>query len=368
MKRKATVIHKRLAECLGFACLIGLSAAARAEVVFEESFDSQPDFTSSMALNLDGWAHHNNSSVEWAPGTGHPDKHDAFEVLASNADKARGGQGKSYVAWRESYDPGWNRYNTDGVLMTVLPDYHETLYISFYVRLGPDWTSAGSSKFFRVYSWDQDSGTPFNFFSDGSAGPIFGWNYAYSDYGVRNFLSFRGGPHGENYQFTADDIAGAPRDPGGLGDMSLNFTGNTVGMAQDGGTPRIIDQVNGGYISDDMNQTVTTEQIFGKGDVWIKMAFYVEMNSSPGAADGKVRQWLNDELIFRNDNVRWIDENTENKMVGWNAVTIGGNDFFQYYPNDQRYEEWYAIDDIVVRTDIPPLKTSPNPPSDITVQ
>jgi hypothetical protein len=356
-----------LPKVFGLICLMGVSVGVRSEIIFEESFDTQPDFTSSMEVNLEGWSHHNNSSVEWSPSSGFPEKHDAFEVLASNTDKARGGRGKSYVAWRESYDPGWSRYNTDGILMKVIPEKHETLYVSFYLKLSEQWTSAGSSKFFRVYSWDESSGTPFKFFSDGSAGPMFGWNYAHSAYGVRNFLSFRGGPHGENYKFTADDILGSPREPGGLGDISLNFTGNTVGMAEDGGTPRIRDQVGGGYISDNLNQTATTEQIFGDKKVWVKMAFYVQMNSAPGVADGHVRQWINDELIFSNDNVRWVGQTVDNKMVGWNAVAIGGNDFFQFYANDKRYEEWYAIDDIVIRTDIPVGKKAPNPPSNISI-
>jgi len=34
-------------------------------------------------------------------------------------------------------------------------------------------------------------------------------------------------------------------------------------------------------------------------------------------------------------------------------VSIGGNDFFQQYPNEDMHEEWYSIDDIVVRDSIP---------------
>lgn len=348
-------------------CLVLVPEGVRSEIIFEESFDAQPDFTSSMKLNLKGWSFHNNSSVEWAPSNGFSDKHDAFEVLASNRDKARGGKGKSYVAWRESYDPGWSRYNTDSVLMKVLPDQHESLYVSFYLKLSDQWTSAGSSKIFRVYSWDESSGTPFKFFADGSAGPLFGWNYAHSDYGLRNFLSLRGGPYGQNYMITSSDIVGSPREPGGLGDISLNFTGNTVGMSGNGGTPKIVDQIKGGYISDNLSQAVTTEQIFGDSKVWVKMAFFVQMNSSPGATDGKVRQWINDELIYKNDKVRWVGNTIDNRMVGWNAVAIGGNDFFQHYPNEMQYEEWYAIDDLVIRTDIPEIELAPSPPSNISV-
>jgi hypothetical protein len=40
-------------------------------------------------------------------------------------------------------------------------------------------------------------------------------------------------------------------------------------------------------------------------------------------------------------------------MVGWNFFAIGGNDYFQPYPNADRHEDWYAIDDIVVRDSLP---------------
>ena len=143
-------------------------------------------------------------------------------------------------------------------------------------------------------------------------------------------------------------------------------------MAEDGGFPKIRDKLNGGFISDDLSQTVSIEQIFGTGSEWTKMAFFVKMNSAPGVNDGKIIQWLDGVQIYRNDAVSWVDPNTENKMVKWNSVAIGGNDFFQAYPNSERREEWYSIDDLYISTTIPDSVGSgsyaaPNPPTDVGV-
>ncbi|WP_328184813.1 hypothetical protein [Marinobacter sp. OP 3.4] len=348
--------------------LLIIPAVAESRVLFEESFDDLPDYTSSEELNLEGWDYRRNGEVSWSPSSGYPKKHDAFEILERNADKARGGSGKSFVGWRESYDPGWKQWNSDGILLKYMPEGYDQLYVSFYIRFSPEWTKSGNSKIFRIFSWNGEE-SPFVFFSDGNAGPLFDWKYSHSgSYGVRNFLTFRGGPHGENYKIDGNDMPGTPRSLINQGDISMNYTKDTVGMSLDGGTPEIRDQVNGGFISDNMNQTVTHEQIFGDSSNWTKMAFYVQMNSAPGANDGVVMQWINDELVFRNNTVNWVGENSGNQMVEWNAVALGGNDFFREYPNDQRYEEWYSIDDVVISTEIPEFVAIPNPPSNISIE
>ena len=59
-------------------------------------------------------------------------------------------------------------------------------------------------------------------------------------------------------------------------------------------------------------------------------------------------------------------------MVGWNHVSFGGNDYFAPYPNDQRFEDWYALDDIVIRSDRPDdLMSStpkPSPPENVSAE
>ncbi len=62
-------------------------------------------------------------------------------------------------------------------------------------------------------------------------------------------------------------------------------------------------------------------------------------------------QWIDDQRIFYNENIDWVREGYD--MVKWNTIAISGNDFFRGYDNERRYEEWYAIDDIVVMDAIP---------------
>ncbi len=348
-------------------------AIGQSEVIFEEFFDDLPNYTSSEELNLEGWSFRRNGEVTWSPSNGYPDKHDAFEILESNSEKARKGEGKSFVAWRESYDPGWKQWNSDGILAKYFESGFDQLYISFYIRFGENWTPSGTSKLFRVYSWNGD-GSPFQFFEAGNSGPIFFWDYNRNNYGVRNVHAYRGGPpEGDYYTMSRDDIGDSPRNPINLGDISLNYTYDTEGMAADGGTPNIVDKVNGGYLSDNMNQTVSHAQIFGPSSNWTKVSFFLKMNSEPGASDGQLIQWINGEQIYVNKSIRWVKENPDNRMVKWNVIALGGNDFWQEYPNSERREEWYSIDDLYVATDIPEdvlqgeAPVPPNPPSDFSI-
>ncbi len=363
MKRVFTIPAKS-ASCLIAAFLV--AGVAKSEVIFEDDFDNQPDYTSSSALSLPGWTHRRNGEDVWSPSTGFPLNHDAFEVLAANSDKARGGTGKAFVGWRESYDMGWKNFNSDGILAKHLGEGYDQLYVSFWVRFSSEWTKDGLTKLFRVYSWDSDAGEIFKFFSDGNSGPIMLWDYSHNEYGIRNTIALRGGPHGDYYAFSNDDIAGLPRNMHGLGGLSLNYTADTVGMGFNGTTPKIVDRVNGGYISDNLNQTVDHEQIFGKLEEgeWTKLSFFVKMNSFPNATDGSLMQWINDELVFQNHNIPWVRGDETTDMVRWNVVAIGGNDFFRAYENALLYEEWYAIDDVEIHDSIP---TAPLPPTGVTL-
>lgn len=363
---------------LGAVTLI-TAFSANAEVLFQEDFDDQPDWTSgglNEALNYAtdtviprNWTAIRQSST-WHPGNGNPDNHDSIEILASNSDKARGGQGKSFVVWRESLDRGASSWVADAILNKHLPGGHDELYVSFWIRFSPDWTTSSgqTTKMFRIYSWNEVDPIT-KFFGGGGSGPIFLWDYEVSNYGVRNRWSLRGGPHGENY--TMDSLDGFPRSLNGWGDASLNYGANTRGMAEDGSDPKIPNQVDGGYLSDNFNRTYYHEHVYGPLGTWMKMAFYVKMNSAPGVKDGVVKQWLNDTLIMQSKVVPWTGP-TSNAMPKWNVVAFGGNSYFPTYPEEDKHEEWYSIDDIYVATSIPEnlggtAVASPNPPSDVDV-
>lgn len=375
-----TSLSARLGQCLLVTTLAAAPLFAGAEVIFEENFDDQPDWHSAMHsqdrnqfssthIIPEGWYSIRQAPV-WAPSVGYPDRHESIEILARNSDKARGGVGKSYVSWRDSFDPGWNRWNSESMLSRFFPEGYDQLYVEFYVSFSPNWTPAGTSKMFRTFSWN--GGNIHNFFSGGDAGPIFIWDYAHSpSYGVRNRLAFRGGPHGENYNMSDSHVGGLARSLTGSGDVSLNFTSDLLGATLSNEAPVLYDKATGLELTKSSSQIVSHESIFGRSGTWTKIAFFVKMNSAPGVRDGALRQWIDDVLVVETDEVMWVGANSENFMPKWNVVAIGGNDFFNEYPNSQRVEEWYSIDDLVVRSSIPENLEDglapPSPPGRVSV-
>ncbi|MBK1871742.1 hypothetical protein FE848_00750 [Marinobacter sp. 1-3A] len=376
-------------------CMLMGATATQAEVIFEENFDNQPDWTSGMFSTdtvqraathkiPEGWFSIRQVPT-WAPSKGHPDKHETIEILASNSEKARGRKGKSFVSWRDSYDAGWNYWASESILLKYFPKGYDELYVEFWISFDPNWTRvavpskpSATSKIFRVSSWSGD-GTEYGAFSDGNIGPIALWDHTVNRYGLRNTLAFRGGPHSDNYKLTAQDIPDVGRYliSGSLGDFNLNFSGSLSEMGPNKEQPIINDRVNGGLITGGTFGVVGHDQIFGSGASWTKMAFYVKMNSAPGVKDGVFRQWLNDKQIFVSTEIPWIrPSETRDENAKWNLVAIGGNDFFQTYPNEDRHEEWYSIDDLVIRNDIPDYVDSgsstivvpPNPPAGFEVK
>lgn len=360
--------------------LLVASSAVNAGVIFQDNFDNTPDWTSDQLLKSkwnapQGWTAGRSDEL-WSPATGYPNKHPNAEILSSNADKAYGGKGKSFVAWRESYNPGWNKFNSDSVILKHFSQGYDAIYVEFYVTFSNNMIKSyyanglGQSKLFRVFSFNDsmsDVSNLFSYFTEDNK-PEFLWDIAGdTTYGVRNFLAFR---------MRGDDDIRSYIDPQlpsgaqmmGSGDMSLWYGPSaSQGMGIGGTTPHFIDYKNGGNITSHPNNM---DQVFGGPSDWVKMAFYVKMNSAPGVADGKMMEWMNGQRILNLDNIPWV--RTGQNMVSWNTVGISGNDFFRLYPNSDEHEEWYAIDNVVVRDDLPPslregMASPPNAPKNLKV-
>jgi hypothetical protein len=180
------------------------------------------------------------------------------------------------------------------------------------------------------------------------------WDYKRDSYGVRYLFHLRGGPPGENYKFNDEYSTGG----------SNNFVSDLRGIGSNGEDSALSDVVNGGLMAD-FDSSAEHAQVYGSGDEWTKIAFYVRMNTSPSATDGILRQYINDSMTVNRTDVPWVMPNVGNRMVGWNFFAIGGNDYFQPYPNANRHEDWYAIDNIKVYSKMP---NSPNPPFAITIE
>ena len=346
--------------------------------LFEDGFDAQPDWHSMLPANdtgahptgepdriqragthtfLNNWYSCYQDSY-YSEFKGNPGGYATISVLDADSGEARGGTGKCVRMARESYQPesgNPNFWASDSQLGKYFPEGKDQLYIEFWIRFGPEWTAAApwASKLFRVHSWSGQGSEYQGFadsdYSEGQLGPIMLWDWNQTT-GVRNGLAFRGGPHGQNYSMDASRMPGLPRALVGLGDLPLNWCDDTFGMAVGGGNPQVPDLVNGGYLADNPGQVVSHEQVYGT--IWHKVAFFVRMNSAPGANDGVASMYFDGQRVFHNDQIAWVPSGSF-VMPKWNFFSIGGNDNFQEYPNTDKRQEFYFIDDVRVGDGIP---------------
>lgn len=364
VSRSTPVPHHRWA---WIASLALVSHLAQAEVLFTDNFDDQPDFTSTMHgdgqtiervrghIFPDGWDRL-YQGTKWSPETGHPDKHASLEILAANADKAKGGTGKSAVFWRESHSRGWKNWASDAQFIKVLDGDHPELYIEFDIRFSDNWyqrqniPSPFASKIFRVGHWNRKDAI-YNG-NKNAVNPRFIWQYKADNYGLRNVFAFLQGPPGNS----------ANLSQGG----SYNYRSHLLGHGPGGSDPAL-KSLTSGQLLTELTGNVTHEDVFGPAEQWTKVAFYVKMNSAPGAADGVFRQWIRGHQVTNMENLVWIDHSHKGKMLGWNYFAIGGNDYFQAYPNEDRFEDWYAIDNVVVATRPLEHEALPEPPLNVRI-
>jgi len=358
-----------------FICLPGTAFSAECRVndkpvyekgvLFQENFDSQADWTSGDNTTQFGnqYAEHGipvgwfaaRERTNWAPSKGHSNNKEGIEILSENSNMAHGGSGKSAVFWRESTSS--SAYSNDKMLIYKFDEAQKSLYAEFLIKFSPDFEPSGSSKIFRIYAWDEENAEgkgPTSFFSTGASGPIFLWKYSANSYGVRNATALRGGPYSENYTMTKPDDYPRSFISGSLGDSNMNFTDDIIGQESGGATAQLVDKLNGGIVPN--NGTITHEQIFGRldGQNWTKVAFYVKQNSAPGVADGILAQWIDDKRVVLSRTIPWVGiSNRGVRTADWNMVALGGNEALSVYPDSARFEDWYAIDNLVVRDNIP---------------
>jgi len=327
-------------------------------LIFSETFNSLPDITSADgmtdALTAAGWTTMRNGGAgggpHYTPAEGFANGHYPYEIKGDDSEQIMEDGEKSLVCYRESYslNDGSAGWNSDGILMKIFDEGKESVFVRFYIKFQPGWTEAGQTKIFRWLSLDED-GSPTSFFSDGDSAPIYLWDWATSSYGVRHFHSFRADPQGDNYFMTNPSPQGLPRSMS-QGDLTANYDGNIRDLNGDGtedNTITLIDQKTGETLTAGEN---FHDQIFGSA--WHKVEIYLSMNSSPGAKDGEMKYWLDDQLCFFNEQMPWMGDDSPGGRL-WNAVGIGGNDNFNTYPNSEAVQEWYAISKIEIFDTLP---------------
>lgn len=326
-----------------------LPQPAQSEIVFEENFDSQPDWelTQPLGSNSAISAYRGESSIP--PGfhsyriqgsSYQTNRHNSIIIDSTNA---RGGSGKAITFWNEAGDTncdaggGWCSDNQIGI---SLPKGYNELYVRFYIKFQYGWKWSNESsvmhKIYRVTHWE--GGSPYLFFSNGnqhplSTGLLTVWNDGKAN--ISHMLNYR-------YEVTYYPDQASPKHsdrsriayyPGG------SFSGAGPSFESQGQT----------------------------GDnQWHLWEFHIKMNSSVGATDGVAEYFYDGQLILRVDDLAFSDNGAQaSPRKNWNYVTFGGNSFNHYAPLSEAAEQWYAIDDIIISTtpllSNDPSTTSPKP-------
>lgn len=383
------------------------SSITHSEVIFSDSFDEQPDWNSGLPENhygsnttggasTGGWevdvvqsADTHTIPLGWsyvrqtpayAPSRGDVNNHEVIEISSAstfeNPNRVRGGTGKSFVSWRDS---NTKQFVSDGILLKYFPEGFDQLYVEFWVNFSdemiatyynPDYQTqtTGLAKLFRVYHWT-GQGNVFDYYSDKN--PAFLWGFegrpeSQRGYGFRNKMSAltRRTISTDPAQSKFLDHQGNPSNqvPSSYHPVTTTRYGDSILKDQRDGKLMSLDQFS-----------ADIDEVFGDETHWTKMAFFVKMNSAPGAYDGQLVQWIDGKKITDIKTMQWVSA-TRN-MVKWTTIGFGGNDNFDKYPNELRHEEWYAVDDIKVATKIPDEligdsknTAPPQPPLGITIE
>ncbi len=342
-----------------FIFLLLVNNPVFSEVLFEENFDNMQDWQtlgSGETGPLPPGFDYGYTEETYHPET-YPESLPSISISGADTSQVYGGTGKALIATYETTDsPGI--YTSDGFLSKDITPSNR-VYVSFKVKFQPGFNAEranGSIKLFRILSYD-GVGSRSAFFSSGNSAPIYLFDWSLSDYGVRQKHAFRCDDQASTYYCTNPNITDAPRSISN-GDMSANFTNDVANL-----NPGLIDQVNNEVLPS--SGTVWHEQVYG--ETWHKLAFYVALNSSPSTRDGALKFWLDDKLLIDMKEIPWIGANGS-MNAKWNNVSFGGNGKYHWDTSsgyDTSKERWVAIDDIVIRDDLP---VRPRSPEEVTAQ
>ncbi len=360
------------------------------KLIFKDDFDTQADWHSGLEINSndpytndgfnpkvdtiqlarlgavipEGWSAVRQGEAVFSPrDSRYPNSHEIIEILGKNSDKAMGKSGKSAVFWRDSYQDDRHMWNTDGILLKGFDEGYDEIYVEFCITFDKNTTTNSHeitnttipdmSKLFRVKSWGGEGSEFLNY--KGNNGPMLMWTWRVDEYGIRNVIGLRGGPHGENYYMDKEDLGDMPKGYDGypITNGSFEFVHSIKNQGPNGETEWPLDRINGGLLKDNIINYPTHHQIYGNEGDWTKVAFYLKMNTDFDKNDGVLIQWINGRRVFNNHSIRWYKENSKNVKPKWNSVGIGGNDYFHSYAREDEREEWYAIDNIKIYDGIP---------------
>ncbi|MEK7634841.1 MAG: hypothetical protein AAB446_00170 [Patescibacteria group bacterium] len=355
---------------LGFFLFANTSKAV---VLFEDSFDSQADWTREQPNSgtesytpptdwTDAWHESSIFTKSSTLGT----KGEPTMSIRNGAGYTYGGTGKAFVYHHEAGEDSFCapfEWCSDGLtgkslVGTNWTQGYDEIYIRFRMKLQPGWqwktSTTGSMKMLHVSHY---SGT-------GS---------------LHDFHSLN-----ENKPRM---VAVLQRD--------VDWQRVRL-MTLDSALPPIAPSE---YYYDPYNQVYTGEGDPGdtqgcqwgtqnciQAGVWHTYEFRLKMNSAMDVADGIMQFWVDGVMEGSKTNINWVSENNVGGDANpanyrWNYVWLGGNNYNGYTSRSALSEQWYAIDDFVISTTYvgpdyiigggtpPPVDTTPpSAPTGVEVQ
>jgi hypothetical protein len=321
--------------------MLGLSNQVQAEIIFEDNFDTKPDWepAQSTVANTavayyngepsipDRWSNYRVDNTVYGANNSH-------NTLNISGEHHRGGGGKGLTVWHESGETscgGATHECSDGILGVLLPSSYPDLWVRFYMQWDTTYAmtrTAGQDpqvKFFRVTHWDETAGiSPFQMFHAGVQRPIVNAQIAAWNNGDANFSQMTAFRY-ENTYYPDQATPSHPRNRTDYftADGNYSGTGSAFNAADNPGDGQ-----------------------------WHEYVYHVQMNSAVGVADGVAETWVDGRLIYRDETFAWSDNGSNTApRFNWNMIMFGGNASNEFDPVFANYsEQFYAFDDICVAT------------------
>jgi hypothetical protein len=332
----------------GFKSL-GVGGAGGATLFFADDFNAQADWNGSQNGIIEQYAALGDVLPTGWDAARSTFGYSANETISikSGAEFTQTGTGKAFVKYRggRAAPAFW----TDGILSKTLPIGTKKVFSRFWIKFQPGWTNRGQSKLFRIQGW-LDGSSPW---PGDNLMPGFIWDFAQSNFGSRLQIAQRAHAivnGAQNFNFSEEPIINMRTDG------SLHWSTSVYDLNADGAvdnSPQLINQLTG-LVFPNSSANIEHEEIMGSA--WHKVEIYVEMNTAPGAYDGKLVMWLDDTVVIRNLVMPWI-QSSGDPNKDWRIVKLGGNDSFTLTEDGlatiddaNQIQEWFAIDAVEIYT------------------
>ncbi|MEK7634843.1 MAG: hypothetical protein AAB446_00180 [Patescibacteria group bacterium] len=308
---------------------------SKAVVLFEDSFDSQADWTSAQSTSVSvsdynggffgNWTGFNNALTQCGAGiTGRPGYNNFYVSSIAGypigAETCNGGSGKCWTKWQEAcLAPAGNFDDADANLGYDLGQEYSDIYLRFYIKF-PTSFSIIDGQAFKLYHVQHYNG--------GFTNP---WNYFGRDTNNQPVVS------------------GGIRRDADVG--RIDFYTEARGYSNY-------------YTHGFMFWPISTYEIAKAGGgifdgAWHSIEIRVKANSVINTADGLIEVWVDGSKLSH-----WQDypaedinfTNSDNDLRGFRFLSVGGNNMSWTTAcsdgsgNMAECEQWYAIDDVVFST------------------